>query len=59
MSGASNQQLDSKLLAYSFFGIIELILTGYLTHTLPHEEGQAYEALKSQLVKMFLNGIKT
>jgi len=56
--GEITKDLDSKLLAYSFFGIIELILTGYLTHTLAHEEGEPYEALKSHLVKMFLHGIK-
>jgi AcrR family transcriptional regulator len=58
-SGEISKELDPKFLAYSFFGMVELIITGYLLGTLPHEEGEAYEAIKSRLVKMFLDGIKT
>ncbi|MBW1872101.1 MAG: TetR/AcrR family transcriptional regulator [Deltaproteobacteria bacterium] len=49
---------DPKFLAYCFFGMIELILTGYLLNTLQPEEGPAFEKMKSRLVNMFLNGIR-
>ncbi|NMB74517.1 MAG: TetR/AcrR family transcriptional regulator [Myxococcales bacterium] len=48
--------LDPKLLAYMLFGSIELILTGYLLHTLPPEKDEAYEGMKRALVDSFLRG---
>jgi len=49
--------LEPKFLAYCFFGILELILTGYLLGTLHPNEGEQHEAFKSRLVDIFLNGI--
>jgi TetR/AcrR family transcriptional regulator, fatty acid metabolism regulator protein len=56
-SGEIDPDLDPKFLAYYFFGTIELILVGYLLHTLQPEEGPAFEKMKTRMVKMFLNGI--
>jgi TetR/AcrR family fatty acid metabolism transcriptional regulator len=56
-TGEVPADMDPKLLAYSFFGMIELILTGFLLGTLKPEEGDKYEQLKPTLVKTFLNGI--
>jgi hypothetical protein len=49
--------LEPKFLAYCFFGILELILTGYLLGTLQPKDGEQHEAFKARLVEIFLNGI--
>ena len=56
-TGQIPKNLEPKLLAYSFFGMIELILTGFLLGTLEPHEGDEYEKLKPQLVKLFLYGV--
>lgn len=48
--------LDCRLLAYQFFGSLELVLTGYLLHMLPSDE-RDYDAIKKQLVDVFMRGI--
>jgi TetR/AcrR family fatty acid metabolism transcriptional regulator len=50
--------LEPKFLAYCFFGILELILTGYLLGTLQPKDGEKHEAFKIRLVEIFLNGIR-
>lgn len=50
--------LEPKFLAYCFFGILELILTGYLLGTLEPKDGEQHETFKSRLVDVFLNGIR-
>jgi TetR/AcrR family transcriptional regulator, fatty acid metabolism regulator protein len=57
-AGVIQADVDPKFMAYCFFGTLELVLTGYLLHTLQPEEGKAFEALKSRLVTMFLDGIR-
>ncbi len=57
--GELDSTQDPKLLAYSFFGSLELILTGYLIHTLQPGTGDTLESIKSALVDNFLNGIRT
>ncbi len=57
-TGEIASDLEPKFLAYCFFGILELILTGYLLGTLEPKEGDQHEAFKSRLVSIFLNGIR-
>jgi TetR/AcrR family fatty acid metabolism transcriptional regulator len=57
-TGEIAADLDPKLLAYCFFGILELILTGYLLGTLEPKEGEHHEAFKARLVEIFLQGIR-
>ena len=56
--GEIKPDLDPKFMAYAFFGIIELVLTGYLLGTLQPGRGDDDE-LKSHMVYMFLDGIRT
>jgi len=57
-AGEIKSKLPPKVMAYAYFGVIELIITGYLLGTLKAEEGEGHEALKSSLVRMFLNGVR-
>ncbi len=56
-TGEIQPGLDPKFMAYCFFGALELVLTGYLLNTLT-PGADDFEALKSSLVKMFLDGIR-
>jgi TetR/AcrR family fatty acid metabolism transcriptional regulator len=57
-TGEIATDLEPKLLAYCFFGILELLLTGYLLGTLQPKDGERHEAFKTRLVSIFLNGIR-
>ncbi|HUU03354.1 MAG TPA: TetR/AcrR family transcriptional regulator [Myxococcota bacterium] len=56
-TGEIQPGLDPKFMAYCFFGALELVLTGYLLNTLT-PGADDFEAFKSSLVKMFLDGIR-
>ncbi len=51
-SGEVRKDLDPKVMAYMFFGSLELVLTGYLLGTLPPSEGEAFEKEKKVIANM-------
>jgi len=54
--GEIRADLDCRLLAYQFFGALELVLTGYLLHMLPGND-RDFEAIKKQVIDVFLAGV--
>ncbi len=58
-TGEVRGDVDTKLLAYSLFGSIELIFTAYILGSLVPGDDQAYEALKIYLVKVIMDGIRS
>jgi len=55
--GEVRSELDCRLLAYCFFGIIELVLTGYQLKMMEPFAADRLDSLKEQLTEFFLRGI--
>ncbi|RME30004.1 MAG: TetR/AcrR family transcriptional regulator [Deltaproteobacteria bacterium] len=54
--GEISGEFDCKLLSYCIFGMLELVLTGFALRMLNHGSDSEFEALKRQLVRLFLAG---
>jgi len=57
-AGELRTALDSKLMAYMFFGSIELILTGYLLGTIEPASGEEYESIKKAVTSICVQGLR-
>jgi AcrR family transcriptional regulator len=56
-SGELRADIDAKLMAYLFFGAIELILTGYLLGTIKPGDDAQYEHTKQVLTNICYRGL--
>jgi len=56
--GEVRADLDPKVMAYMFFGSLELILTSYLLGTIEPVVGERYEQEKQVIADIFFQGIR-
>ena len=57
-SGEVRTDINTRILAYSLFGSIELIFTAYILGSLSPGDDDSYQALKEYLVKIIMDGIR-